>query len=370
MGQPAGTFSTTVQGVLTSPWRNVARTAIFVGAVFLLSTLGFAAAGWDLGDAAYMVILTIFSVGYEEVHPINTPWLRALDISTIVLGCTGMIVMTGALVQLFTQHQMLSLLGVDRMQTQIERLSRHTIVCGLGRIGHQLAKELARAGSPFLIVERDAVKIAEAEAMGYLCLAADATDEDALKAAGIDRARVLATVLPDDAANVFITLSARNLNSSLEIIARGETPSTEGKLIHAGADKVVLPTHIGAERIAEMILYPSTEQFVEGSEKVRDMKRGLHDYGLELEAVVIPPDGVMAGATVAEAERAGDGTYFIVQLDRLNGPSLRHPTGDVRIAADDTVVLVIRSTDVAAGAILAARKKGVRQRKALHGARN
>jgi voltage-gated potassium channel len=345
---------------LGSPLTNLARALVFVGAIFVLAVVGFVGAGWSLADATYMVTLTIFSVGYDEVRPIDTTWLRTLAMLTIVLGCTGMIVLTGALVQVFAHFQLRSLLGLDRMQSQIERLSDHVIICGFGRIGQQLAKELAAANVSFIVVERSATKTTDAEALGYLWLAADATDETALKAAGIERARVMATVLPDDAANVFITLSARSLNAKLEIIARGEMPTTEGKLIHAGANRVVLPTHIGAERIAELILYPTTARFVSDSPQARDFKRGLHEYGLELEAVTVPKGGAMAGVTIADAERTGKGGYFVVQIDRPGGQSFIHPGRDVKIEAEDTVVLVVRGTHVSAGTVFTAPAERVR----------
>lgn len=348
--------------VIGAPLQNLRRTLVYMIAVFCAATAGFMAAGWSLGDAAYMVTLTIFSVGYGEVHPIDTPYLRGLAIATIMLGCTGMIVLTGALVQVFAHYQLKSFLGIDRMQSQIERLTDHAIICGFGRIGLQLAKELAAARTPFIIIERSTAKCDEVRALGYLALCADATDEQSLKEAGIERARVLATVLPDDATNVFITLSARNLNPRLEIIARGEAPTTEGKLIHAGADKVVLPTHIGAERIAELIIYPRTARFLGESNPLRDLKRGLNDFGLELEAVTVPRNSALAGATVAEAERRGNGGFFIVQIDRAGTAggsgeqSFLHPGEDVRIEAGDTLVLVIRGSRVAAGAVFNAPK--------------
>ena len=251
------------EGALGSPTRNLAVALIFVAIVWIAATLGFVAAGWSVSDAFYMVTLTIFSVGYGEVHPIDTPWLRALDISTIILGCTGMIVLTGALVQAFAHYQVTRLLGLNRMHNEIDKLSGHSIVCGLGRIGSKLAAQLHQAKSPFVVIDRDAGKIAEARGLGYLCIQADATEEEALREAGIDRAHVLASVLPNDAANVFITLSARSLNGTIQIIARGEAPTTENKLIHAGADKVVMPTHIGAEHIAEQILYPHTDRLLD-----------------------------------------------------------------------------------------------------------
>lgn len=354
------TISSKADSVLGSPLRNLAVALIFVGTIFVTATTGYVTAGWSVGDAAYMVTLTIFSVGYDEVHPVNTTYLRALTTGTMVLGCTGMIVLTGALIQVFTVFQIRKMLGLDRMQTQIDRLESHVIICGFGRIGMQLASELHEAHTGFVIIEHDAGKSANAQSQGYLCINADATEENALRAAKIDRAKVLATVLPDDAANVFITLSARNLNSQLEIIARGEVPTTENKLFHAGADKVVLPTHIGAERIAEMILYPTTTRFIGDSPQMRDMKRGLHEFGLELEVVTAHAEGTLTGETVGEAERRGQGAFFIIQIDRTNGQSILHPGEDVRIESGDDVVLVVRSSRVSAGAIFSTPRGRIR----------
>jgi voltage-gated potassium channel len=340
--------------VFASPTRLLIGTLIFVAAVFIAATTAYVLAGWPVGDAAYMVTLTIFSVGYGEVHPIDTAYLRIVTTGTMLLGCTGMIVLTGALVQMFAAIQLRRLLGLDRMQSLIERLNGHVIICGFGRIGVQLAKELHAANTPFVILERDGGKIAEAQSLGYLCHRGDATEESALRVVRIDRAKILATVLPDDAANVFITLSARNLNPTLEIIARGEAPTTESKLLHAGADKVVLPTHIGAERIAEMILYPATAGYVAGSAEMGEMKRGLHEFGLELEIVNATENGALTGHTVGEAERRGHGAFFVVQLDHANGKSIMHPGEEVRIESGDQILLVVRGSRVSAGAIFSA----------------
>lgn len=347
--KPNARISSTADAVLGSPARNLLVALSFVFLVFVTSTVGYMAAGWSLSDAAYMVTLTVFSVGYDEVHPIDTEYLRALTMGTIFLGCTGMIVLTGALVQVFTVLQLRKMLGFARMQTQIDKLADHVIICGFGRIGIQLASELLVAGTGFVIVERNMDKVSEAHDQGFLCISGDATEEGTLHGAGIDRARVLATVLPNDAANVFITLSARNINPKLFIIARGEAPTTEKKLFHAGANKVVLPTHIGAERIAEMILYPATDHYVEGSLQLRDMKRTLREHGLELQAVTVNAVSTLAGTQVAEAERRGQGGFFILQIDRANGQSISHPGRDVPIEAGDTVILLVRSGHVSIG---------------------
>lgn len=340
--------------LLGSPFRNLQIILIFMVIVYWLATIGYLHAGWNLTDAIYMVTLTIFSVGYGEVRPINTAYLHVLTIGTMAVGCTGMILLTGALVQVLTVSQLRQMFGKDRMQKQIDKLNGHTIICGFGRIGVMLAHELAAARSGFVIIERSAEKIAEAEAQGLLCMAGDATDEAVLHAAGIDRARVLATVLPDDAANVFITLSARNLNADLEIIARGEVPSTERKLRHAGADQVVLPTHIGAERIAEMILYPRTTGFLHGAPHIREMERGLQDFGLDLQVVTATPSGAMTGLTVSEVERRAGGAFFIIQIDHASGGRETRPDPEAVIEAGDGIVLVARRSAVVAAQLFGA----------------
>jgi voltage-gated potassium channel len=241
--------------LLGSPLRNLALGVLYMLVVMAAAIAAYVRAGWSFADALFMVVITVFTVGYDEVVLVNTPELRGITIATIVLGCTGMIYLTGALVQFITLNQLNQMFGIKRMTTQIERLRGHVVICGFGRIGEMLAHGLQAGGAKFVVLEQAEAAVTSARAHGYLCLQADATDEDALRSAGITHARTLATVLSNDAANVFITLSARSLNPGLEIIARGEIPSTESKLLQAGANKVVLPTHIGAERIAEMILY-------------------------------------------------------------------------------------------------------------------
>lgn len=330
-------------GLLASPLRNLVAVVAFMLALIVVSTTGYVLAGWSLSDAIYMVVLTVYTVGYEEVRPINTPGLHALTMTTIVFGCTGMILLTGVLVQVFTVGQIKQLLGRTGVTSDIERLKGHVIICGFGRIGVMLAKDLKDGGMDLVILDRSEARIAEAEALGYLCLQVDAADEAGLKAGGIERARVLATVLPDDAANVFITLSARSLNRDLHIIARGEQPTTESKLIYAGADKVVLPTHIGAERIAEMILHPETARFIRGSERMRDFDKTLRDLGLHLEVITVPEDSAAIGVPLGEMETRARGGFFVVQLDRRDGEVLTRPPGDTRLQAGDGVLMVTRA---------------------------
>jgi voltage-gated potassium channel Kch len=228
------------------------------------------------------------------------------------------------------------------MQSQIDRLSDHIIICGFGRIGRMLARQLDDGAAQFLILERSEERLAEIRGLGYTALGGNATDEAALTAAGIERARCLATVLPDDAANVFITLSARSLNRSLTIIARGEQPSTERKLLQAGANRVVMPTHIGAERIAELLLYPEADRFLHGSQHQEDFARDLRLLGLDLEVVSVGEGSPVAGRTVAAVEEESHGAFFVVGLNRRDGAIVARPDRSLVVEIGDGVIVVFR----------------------------
>jgi voltage-gated potassium channel len=325
-----------------TPVRNLISILVFMATVVVLSTAAYMGAGWSFSDALYMVLLTVYTVGYGEVHAINTPYLHAVTMGTIVLGCTGMTFVTVALVQILTFSQIQQLLGTNRVKTDISKLKDHVIVCGFGRIGVMLAKDLAAGGASFVILERDDARLAQARELGYLAWQGDATDETSLQAVGIEQARVLATVLPDDAANVFITLSARSLNPNLQIIARGELPSTERKLVQAGADQVILPTHIGAERIAELILFPETARFIRGSERMRDFEKVLRDLGLEMEVVVAAEDTAVVGSTIEALEAKAKGAFFVVQINPRNGDPVTRPVSTTVIEPGDGLVVVGR----------------------------
>ena len=330
-----------MRALWNSPARNLIAGILFVSTITGLAIAGYVHAGWPLSDAIYMTVMTVFTVGYGEVHPISTPGLRALTIGLIVFGCTGMIFVTGALVQLITATQIQQVFGMRRMTGEIDRMADHVVICGFGRIGQMLARELAAGRARFVVLARDEPRCAQARAAGYCAICADATDEEALTRAGVARARVLATVLPDDAANVFITLSARSLNRGLTIIARGEAPTTEGKLRHAGADEVVLPAHIGAERVAELILFPVSQGSASSTDRRLQTSAELRLLGLEREVVVAEPEN-FAGLTVGEAERRGSGAFFVVAIERPGRQDLLRPEHQTSIGMGDGVVVVGR----------------------------
>jgi voltage-gated potassium channel Kch len=329
-------------GLFDSPVRNLVTGVGFTWTVMALGVAGYMAEGWSFRDAIYMVITTVYTVGYEEVRPIDSPILNGITLVLIVLGCTGMIFLTGALVQFFTLSQLSKAGGLKRMNAQVDHLKGHVIICGFGRLGAVLARALSASSAGFVILESDEAAAADARQQGYLCIQGDATIEATLHAAGVTRAHALATVLSNDALNVFITLSARALNPNLSIVARGELASTENKLLHAGADKVVLPTHIGAERIAELLLHEDSARFIEGLERSHGFQRVLHSFGMELEVVTAAPHSPAVKMTVAAIERQAKGAFFIVQINRRDGDTHTAPPPTAVVGEGDGVVLIGR----------------------------
>jgi voltage-gated potassium channel Kch len=327
--------------LLSSPLRNLLAGVAYLFLVCGTATAAYTLYGWPLGDSFFMVVTTVFTVGYGEIRPVDTALLRAITVILIFAGCTGMIFVTGALVQLITASQFQQILGIRRMQKDISALRGHVIICGYGRIGQMLARELRDGGVDCVILERNPDRVSLAHESGHLAVALDATDEDALRAAGIVNARALASVLPNDAANVFITLSARSLNEKLTIIARGEAPSTEKKLLQAGADRVVLPAHIGAERVAELILFQDIAQLLQGGTHA-GLARDLRRLGLELEVLPAAEGSVCVGLTVAALEQAASGAFLVVALNRAGGGSVLQPGADIVINAGDGVAVVGR----------------------------
>ncbi len=225
----------------------------------LASTVGYVLAGWTWLDAAYMVAITIFGVGYGEVQPVIGPMMKLFTIGVIVAGCSSVIYVIGGVVQLLAEGEIERMLGKRNRSREINDLKNHTIICGYGRVGHMLAVELEQKNADLVVVDNNPDRVKRATNDGFLAMEGDAVEDETLQKAGIFRARVLATVLPNDAANVFITLTARDLCEKISIIARAESTLTERKLIRSGANQVVMPTAIGAVRIAQLALENSTE---------------------------------------------------------------------------------------------------------------
>ncbi|WP_071455683.1 potassium channel family protein [Gloeomargarita lithophora] len=320
--------------------------AVFSG-VLLVGILGYwVFAGWSFLDALYMVVITIFGVGFGEVRPLNTPLLRIFTMLIILLGSAAVVGTVGALVQFVTEGEIKHVLESQRMNQKIAQLQDHVIICGYGRMGQILAQRVRSAGLPLIVLDVNEERIREATEHGYVGYAGDAEDEETLILAGVARARALATVLPDDALNVFITLTARGLNEGITILARGEFPATERKLRLAGADHVVLPATIGAMRLAYLITHPATIDLLDRNDGSSTVNEMLNQISLRMDELLVPEDSPLIGRTVGDVEVRGDRTFIVVALRRADGTLVDNPDRDTGVDMGDTLIVVGHRSDM------------------------
>ena len=312
----------------------------FFSAACALTAAVYMAHGWPLGDSLYMVVITIFGVGYGEVRPVDTPALRGVTMALIIVSYACVIYIAGGFIQMVMEGEINRALNRRRMTRGIEELTGHTILCGYGRAGKILAAELQRAGSAFVVVDQDEAKLSEAEAEGMLILAGNAVDEATLVQAGVERAKTLATILPDDAANVFITLTARELNAEMEIVARAENPSTEKKLLRSGATRVVLPAVIGGQRMAQLITRPGAEQMLAAGETHNDLQHELDQIGLKLDELRIGEGSTLDGQPLSEIDLKGNRGFLIVAVRNAGGEIEVDPPGERVLSGGDTVIVL------------------------------
>ncbi|MCC9599207.1 potassium channel protein [Stieleria sp. JC731] len=314
----------------------------------VMAVIGYTLAGWTVLDSVYMVAITVFGVGYGEVRPIDDPGLKLFTLLVVVTGCSSGIYVLGGFVQMIAEGEIQRALGARRMSRGIEQTSNHAIICGYGRVGQTLVAELRPSGIPMVVVDRDPDRLLDAERNGVYVIVGDASDETVLKRAGIERASVLATVLNGDAHNVFVTLTARELNDSIQIIARGESEATERKLLRSGADRVVLPTMIGATKIANLISCPSVESLVGDAKAFARMNQDLDVFGLGMLEIPIKENSALAGASIKEIELTGDGGNVVVALCRINGDVLRNPKHTDQVHAGDRLIVLSHKEDLPA----------------------
>jgi len=236
---------------------------------------------------------------------------------------------------MITEDEVQRALRNRRITRGIDQLSGHVIVCGMGRTGEILAQELTSFEEPFVVIDNDPAKTELAgEDLARLVVTGDATEEGTLETAGITRAKTLISVLPSDADNVFITLTARNLNPKLQIIAKAELRSSEKKLRQAGADRVVMPPVIGGRRMARMVTRPTTARWID---LFTDRSATM---GIELDELVIAEQGGLVGKSVADAAVHRDHNLLILAVEHVDGSMDFNPGGNYVFQPNDTVILV------------------------------
>jgi voltage-gated potassium channel len=301
--------------------------------VIVFGVVGYMAFGWPFFEALYMVIITISGVGYGEVRPTTSTPLRIHTMMVIALGLVAVAYTVAGFVQFFTEGEIRNYLGRQRMRRQIEAMAGHTIIAGFGRVGILVCEELATAGLPFVVIERSIERVIDIERRGYTNLHADATHEETLHEAGLERAKTLVSVLSSDAENVFLTLTAKRLAPTIEIIARAEAPLTMKTFQQAGADHVVMPAAIGAHRIVSLLTNPSAVEFTE-------LVTRRSSLAIEMDEIPVKARGTLDGLSLRDADVGRRTGVMVIAVKRADGRVEFPPSGDEPFAAGDIAVLL------------------------------
>ncbi|QEG34984.1 potassium channel family protein [Bythopirellula goksoeyrii] len=315
------------------------RGALFLGLVCITSILSYHL--WfnkPLLESIYWTVITVAGVGYSQSPEPDVGSARQfLSIIVIVFGMVSMAYTLAMFIQAIVEGQIDRALGANRMLKRIDKLENHVIICGFGRVGQNLSHRLARHNVPFLIIDPSADCLAEARAQKFLTLEGLATEEDVLVAAGIERAKTIVISVSSDAESVFLTLTARNMNPSIHILARGEHPQTEKKLLQAGANEVILPAVIGAERMAEKIVNPSAAEPFRFSDHYSGLNAELDEFQFTAESPFV-------GQTIGAAESQHQA--MIVALRKATGETVFNPANEEILYPGDTVVVMGPEADL------------------------
>lgn len=288
--------------------------------------------GWPLLDSIYMTITTVATVGFGEIHPLSNT-ARVFTLFLIITGVSVFFYLVGSVAQLMFEGQIQQLIGRKKVEKKIDALSGHYIICGFGRIGSMICRELAGNGVPFVVVERDTDVIERMEDDRYLYMKGDATLDETLIRAGILRATGLVSVVTSDSENVYITLTARGLNQNLYILARSGEEGTELKLKRAGANKVVSPYTIGGMRMAQSILRPNVVDFIE-------IATGSEHMDLQMEEITIPTESSFAGETLVSSGFRKATGVIIVGIKKSHGQMIFNPHSQAKIDGGDTLIIL------------------------------
>ena len=286
--------------------------------------------GWTIFDSLYMTVITLATIGYQEVRPLSYTG-RAFTIVLIFFGVGVVAYAINNGIRAVFEGEFQKALGRRKLEKKLKNLKNHFIVCGYGRMGQIICRELKAHNVPFVVIEKELQEIDADEETPFLY--GDATKDELLKKAGIERARGLISVLSTDAQNLFVVLSARELNPNLLIVARAGEEGSEQKLLRAGADRVVSPYHIGGLRIAHTVLKPAVVDFLEFATK-------SGNFELQMEEIVVGEDSAFANKTIHEAGIGRELGVIVVAIKRKDGEMKFNPVHNTRIKPGDTLIAI------------------------------
>ncbi len=314
------------------------RGGVFIGLTLLAVLIAAASAayslieGWSLQEGFYMAVITVSTVGFQEVRPLS-PWGRVVT-SVLIVSGLGLVAYSSAkLGQSILEGELFGEIGRRRMQRALDKLSGHFIVCGFGRMGRPVAEGLKKSGETVCVIDQSGTVEEELIAGDYHYLIGDGTEDEILKAAGVERARALMALLPSDADNLYLTLTAKGINRNVQVIARSSSTKAEMKLRRGGADKVISPYEMAGTRVLEAALRPTVVEFMEVTTHREQLALGW-------EEVEVEPDCLLAGRSIAEAEIRRRYGIIVVAIKRIDGKMVYNPAASEVIQGGDILVAI------------------------------
>jgi len=305
---------------------------ILIAAVMTVGTMGYSLIeGWGLLDSLYMTVITITTIGFREVHDM-TDGGRFFTVILIFFSVGAVFYALNNAARLIIEGEIKDLFGRRKLQKTISRLRGHYILCGMGRMGRIIAGELAAKGKEFVVIEKEN-EPEDCPITECLIIKGDATKDDTLQSAGIERARGLISVLPTDAENLYVVLSARGMNPELAIVARAVEDGAEQKLVRAGANRVVSPYHIGGLRIAQTVLKPAVVDFIEFTTQSGNLD-------LAIEEIRVNEGADINGKTLAETGIGRELEIIIVAVKDAMGKMRLNPRHDTLISSGETLIVI------------------------------
>jgi len=300
--------------------------------IFCIGTAGYMVIEkWTLIDAMYMTLITITTVGFSEVHQMSHPG-RIFTMGLVLLGVSFFLYIAGSTVQFMVEGRIQEILGRRKLNRKIENLKDHYIVCGYGRIGRVLCKHfMAHQRLALVVIEKDPARISEMESDGVLYVAGDAGEEDVLLKAGIKNAKGLMAALATDIDNVFLTLTARQLNPRIFIVARASSKAAKSKLMAAGANRVDSPYDIGAVSMAQRILRPSVSSFL-------DLVFAYDRNDIKMEEIPVDAASPLTNVMLKDSGIRQKFNLIIIAIKKPDGDMLFNPSYNTVISGRDTVI--------------------------------
>jgi voltage-gated potassium channel len=323
--------------------RRLIHRTLFVATILLLTlgigTVGFSLIeGWGTFEAFYMTLMTITTVGYQELHRLSHTG-RVFNSFVIFFGVSTMFFAVGAMTQTIIELELADRYGRRRNKRMISQLHDHFLVCGFGRVGRNASYELQHANAPFLVIDRSAERVARASDAGMLAIVADATNDEDLRKAGVLRARGLIAALPSDAENLFIILSAKTLNAHLIVVARASEEQNEDKFRRAGASTVFAPYTMAGRRLADSLLRPHVVEFLE-------FTTSLVGPNIKMEQVCVGSLNKFLSRALASMLSDIGTNVIVLAVRRSDGQMVFKPSADFNVAAGDFLIVLGEKPDL------------------------